>query len=289
MPAASPPTARVVRIVEMLAATTQPKSVSEIAATTGISRATATAVVSELEAAGWVARDGELRYRIGPTLPRAVETVMPREIPETLARIAGEAQAGATVSRVSPTTLTIVAKAQAGRRAVTGFAVGQTIPLGFPAGSAVMPWRSSDERAQWLGTARGLSARSGQRLVQQVSDCGFVVYRPDHDDTGMVDLLSDLLGSVGSEVMEAALRERLLRQLSRLTSRPYTRDELVSDDVLPISYLAAPIFEGADATHELQLGPLLPSATRAEREALIATVIRGARELSVLFGAMRGA
>ncbi|MBB4854144.1 DNA-binding IclR family transcriptional regulator [Mycobacteroides chelonae] len=282
MPASSPPTARVVRIVEMLAATTQPKSVSEIAAATGISRATATAVVSELETAGWVTRDDELRYRIGSALPRAVEATMPREVQEALARIADEAQAGATVSRISPKTLTIVAKAQAGRRAVAGFAVGQTIPLAFPAGSAVMPWRPDEERSQWLDTARGLSARSGQRLVQQVFDCGYVIYRPDHDDTGMVDLLSDLLGSVGSEVMEASLRERLLRQLSRLTSRPYSRDELTSDDVLPISYLAAPIFEGADATYELQLGPLLPRATRAEREALIATVTRGAGELSGL-------
>lgn len=284
MPATSPPTVRVVRIVEMLAAATQPKSLSEIAATTGISRATATAVVNELEAAGWVARDDELRYRVGSALPRAVEATMPREIQDVLVRIAGTAQAGATVSRISAKTLTIVAKAQAGRRAVAGFAVGQSIPLAFPAGSTVMPWRSSDERAQWLGTARGLSARSGQRLVQQVSDCGYVVYRPDHDDTGMVDLLSDLLGSVGSEVMEAALRERLLRQLSRLTSRPYSRDELTSDEVLPISYLAAPIFEGADAAYELQLGPLLPSATRGEREVLITTLTRGARELSGLLG-----
>ncbi|MGH3954423.1 MAG: MarR family transcriptional regulator [Mycobacterium sp.] len=284
MPATSPPTVRVVRIVEMLAAATQPKSLSEIAATTGISRATATAVVNELEAAGWVARDDELRYRVGLALPRAVEATMPREIQDVLARIAGTAQAGATVSRISAKTLTVVAKAQAGRRAVAGFAVGQSIPLAFPAGSAVMPWRSSDERAQWLGTARGLSARSGQRLVQQVSDCGYVVYRPDHDDTGMVDLLSDLLGSVGSEVMEAALRERLLRQLSRLTSRPYSRDELTSDEVLPISYLAAPIFEGVDAAYELQLGPLLPSATRREREVLITTLTRGARELSGLLG-----
>ncbi|TDZ76537.1 IclR helix-turn-helix domain protein [Mycobacteroides salmoniphilum] len=284
MPATSPPTVRVVRIMEMLTAATQPKSLSEIAATTGISRATATAVVNELEAAGWVARDDELRYRVGLALPRAVEATMPHEIQDVLARIAGTAQAGATVSRISAKTLTIVAKAHAGRRAVAGFAVGQSIPLAFPAGSAVMPWRSPDERAQWLGTARGLSVRSGQRLVQQVSDCGYVVYRPDHDDTGMVDLLSDLLGSVGSEVMEAALRERLLRQLSRLTSRPYSRDELTSDEVLPISYLAAPIFEGADAAYELQLGPLLPSATRREREVLITTLTRGARELSGLLG-----
>ncbi|ORA64627.1 MarR family transcriptional regulator [Mycobacteroides franklinii] len=284
MPATSPPTARVIRIVEMLATATQPKSVSEIAATTGISRATATAVVNELEAAGWVARDDELRYRIGASLPRAVEATMPREIQDLLARIAGEAQAGATVSRISAKALTIVAKAQAGRRAVTGFGVGQSIPLAFPAGSAVMPWRSAEERTQWLGTARGLSARSGQRLLQQVSDCGYVVYRPDHDDTGMVDLLSDLLGSVGSEVMEAALRERLLRQLSRLTSRPYSRDELASDEVLPISYLAAPIFAGVDASYELQLGPLLPKATRVVRETLIATLTRGARELSGLLG-----
>jgi len=284
MPAGSPPTARVVQIVEMLAAATQPKSISEIAGNTGISRATATAVVNELETAGWVARDDQLRYRIGSALPRAAETTMPREAQNLLARVAAEAQAGATVSRISAKALTVVAKAQAGRRAVTGFAVGQSIPLAFPAGSAVMPWRSAAERAQWLGTAAGLSARSGQRLLQQVSDCGYVVYRPDHDDTGMVDLLSDLLGSVGSEVMEVALRERLLRQLARLTSRPYSRDELASDEVLPISYLAAPVFDGADAAYELQLGPLLPRATRVVREALIATLTRGARELSGVLG-----
>ncbi|SIN59101.1 Putative transcriptional regulator, IclR family [Mycobacteroides abscessus subsp. abscessus] len=77
-------------------------------------------MVNELEAAGWVARDDELRYRIGASLPRAVDTSMPREAQQLLARIAAEAQAGVTVSCISAKALTVVAKAQAGRRAVTG-------------------------------------------------------------------------------------------------------------------------------------------------------------------------
>ncbi|WP_428701483.1 hypothetical protein, partial [Staphylococcus aureus] len=72
----------------------------------------------------------------------------------------------------------------------------------------------------------------------------------------------------------------MLRQLGRLTSRPYTREELSSEEELPISYLTAPVFSAGEARYELQLGPLLPAASRIRRDALIETLRSGAARMS---------
>ncbi|PXX58322.1 DNA-binding IclR family transcriptional regulator [Nocardia tenerifensis] len=278
---ASPPTRRVVDIVSLLATSTEPISVAGIAERLDIARATATAILTELTTAGWVGRDPQRGYLIGPALAGLPGAALPHDVGAVLAALAARTGSGATFSRIEPDHLTVVDVRHGIDRVVPGIPVGHRIPLQFPAGASVMPWRSAGEQNAWTATAAGADRRTASTLLALVRDRGVAVFRPRADDAGMVDLLADLLGAVGSELLQPHLRTRALRQLAALTSRPFSRDELDSDDALPLSYLAAPVFDASGAAaYEVQLGPLRAEASKAERDEYISATLDAARQLT---------
>ncbi|KAF0844868.1 helix-turn-helix domain-containing protein [Nocardia caishijiensis] len=283
---ASPPTRRVIDVMELLARTDRPLTASEIATALSLARATVTAVLTELAAAGWVRRDRERRFGPGPALA-ALRPADP-EIRESAVRadlraLAQAAGCGVTLSKIEGTTLTVVAKEYAPEaRVVPGLAVGQSIPLTFPAGAAVMPWRGEAERAAWL--AGDAARREGPALLRFVRAHGCAVFRPDSDDAGLVDVLADLLGAVGAELVQPDLRVRVLRQLGRLTARPYREAEFLGVRPLPVGYLSAPVFVDGAAPYELQLGPLRSAVGPAERRNYVEAIRQGAQALSASLG-----
>ncbi|MGW4364187.1 helix-turn-helix domain-containing protein [Nocardia takedensis] len=277
----SPPTRRVIEIVSLLAGASDPLPVAGIAERLGIARATATAVLAELESAGWVVRAAPRGYRLGGALRGLTEPPLPAAVGEILAALAAETGCGATLSRITPDRLTVLEVRHGPDRIVPGIPVGHRIPVQFPAGAGVMPWRTAAEQNTWLAGAPEPDRRSAGALLSLVRERGVAVFRPRADDTGMVELLIDLLGAAGSELRQANLRTRALRQLAALTARPFTRAELDSEAVLPLSYLAAPVFDAAGvAAYEVQLGPLRAATTKAERDGYIAATTAAARALT---------
>ncbi|WP_405163551.1 helix-turn-helix domain-containing protein [Nocardia sp. NBC_01499] len=279
--AASPPTRRVIDIVSLLATSTEPISVAGVAERLDIARATASAILAELAAAGWVGRDAHRGYAIGPALAGLHGAALPSGVGAILATLAARTGSGATFSRIEPDRLTVLDVRHGTDRVVPGIPVGHRIPLQFPAGASVMPWRSASEQNAWTATAAGADRRTAGTLLALVRERGVAVFRPLADDAGMVDLLADLLGAVGSELLQPHLRTRALRQLAALTSRPFSRSELDSDDALPLSYLAAPVFDATGtAAFEVQLGPLRAEASKPVREEFISATLDAARQLT---------
>ncbi|WP_245547270.1 hypothetical protein [Nocardia brevicatena] len=123
--------------------------------------------------------------------------------------------------------------------------------------------------------------RRAEELLRFVTDHGFAMFRPETDDAGLVELLTELLGAVGAELLQPELRARALRQPARLTARPYTEAELSAEAALPIAYISAPLFADGDAPYEVQLGLLRSAVGPAERARYIDTVRTGAQALSV--------
>ncbi|WP_280415821.1 helix-turn-helix domain-containing protein [Nocardia carnea] len=278
----SPPTRRVVAVIELLAQSPRALTVSEIVDRLALARATVTAVLTELCAAQWVTRDASLAYRPGPALSRLAGTEAVEAggaVGAELAALAEAAACGATLSRIAGDRLTIVAKHYAGETIVPGLSVGQSIPLAYPAGAAVMPWRPADERERWLRSAAG---REGARdLLYFVTTHGFAMFRPKDDDAGLVDVLTELFGALGAELLQPALRAKLLRQLSRLTSRAYTTADIATSRSLPVSYVSAPVFRGDEVPYEVQFGPLRAEVGPADRERYAQLIKVGAQAISV--------
>ncbi|MEV0335709.1 helix-turn-helix domain-containing protein [Nocardia sp. NPDC050717] len=285
---ASPPTRRVIEVMELLTRAERALTASEIAAALGHARATVIAILTELAEAGWVRRDRRRRFTPGPALAalRPVALEVPNAaVGAELKALAAAAHCGVTLSRIADGRLTVVAKEYAtGARILPGLAVGQSIPLGYPAGAAVMPWRAEAERRAWLASASGPARRGAPALLRFVTTHGCAMFRPDSDDAGLVDVLAELLGAVGAEVMQPQLRTRVLRQLSRLTARPYRDADLDSAEALPVSYLSAPVFGSAEAPYEVQIGPLRATVSRAERADYVAAIRAGAEALSAALG-----
>ncbi|WP_433205464.1 helix-turn-helix domain-containing protein [Nocardia sp. CA-107356] len=277
----SPPTRRVIDIVSLLAAAPEPISVAGIADRLDIARATATAILTELDSAGWVLRDPSRGYRLGPALANPHGPALPRALGDILTELTVRTGYGATLSRIEPDHLTVLDVRHGPERVVPGIPVGHRIPLQFPAGASVMPWRSATEQNTWLATAPESDRRIASGLLTLVRDRGVALFRPHTDDAGTVELLADLLGAMGSELVQPHLRTRALGRLAFLTSRPFTRAELDSDAVLPLSYLAAPVFDAASvAAYEVQLGPLRASTTKPERDEFIAATVGTAHALT---------
>ena len=288
---ASPPTDRVVRIMDLLA-TGAPGSgtVSRIAAELGLNRATTTAVLAALESAGWVRRGADRSYTVGGGLVGIGEAArrslaLPNGAREQLEALAASVGGGVTMSLIEPGWLTVVEVAQGGAR-VAGMAVGRRIPLVAPSGAAVMPWRDASERSAWLATAAPAHRPMVTELLQLVAEVGCAIWRPEQDEAVLTEVLTDLLEVVDEQLLRPHLRQRVLGQLTTLAGRPYSRAELASDDALPISYLAAPVFdEHGIARFEVQLGPLRAAVPRADRERYVALL----RETSAaLTAASRG-
>lgn len=281
---ASPPTRRVVEVMELLTRSDRALTASEIASALSLARATITAVLTELTDAGWVRRDRDRRFGPGPALAAlspADPGIPAATVSATLGEMAVAAHCGVTLSRIADGRLTVVAKEYAlGARIVPGLAVGQSIPLAYPAGAAVMPWRGEPERRAWLATANGPARRGAPALLRFVTTHGCAIFRPASDDAGLVEVLAELLGAVGGEVVQPELRARVLRQLVRLTARPYREADLADEQPLPVSYLSAPVLADTGAPYEVQIGPLRSTVGQAERGEYIDTIRAGAAALS---------
>ncbi|MGS2811286.1 helix-turn-helix domain-containing protein [Nocardia sp. MW-W600-9] len=281
---ASPPTRRVVEVMELLTRSDRALTASEIASALSLARATITAVLTELTDAGWVRRDRDRRFGPGPALAAlspADPGIPAATVSAALREMAVAAHCGVTLSRIADGRLTVVAKEYAlGARIVPGLAVGQSIPLAYPAGAAVMPWRGEPERRAWLATANGPARRGAPALLRFVTTHGCAIFRPASDDAGLVEVLAELLGAVGGEVVQPELRARVLRQLVRLTARPYREADLADEQPLPVSYLSAPVLADTGAPYEVQIGPLRSTVSETERGEYIDTIRAGAAALS---------
>ncbi|APE35236.1 hypothetical protein BOX37_16225 [Nocardia mangyaensis] len=280
---ASPPTWRVIAVMELLARLGTAVTVSEIAQHLPIPRATIASITRELHAAHWVERDEHLRYRPGPAALNLAASRTGNNNPaaeSVIAQLAREAGCGVTLSRIAPGTLTVVVKKypETGR-VIPGFSIDQPIPLGYPAGAAVMPWRDRAEQDAWLATSQ-VGARQGRQLIRFVADHGFAMFRPSDGNGHLVEVLVDLLTATGSTGVARGAREKALRQIARLTSHPFTRTEITEAPALPVSYLSAPVISDGRADHELQLGILATSTEPAQRRHYIDLLRTAAEQLS---------
>src|SRR3954470_1300138 len=152
---ASPPTERVVRILDFLAGRTEERfGLSDLARRLGLSKPTCLGIVTSLSDAGYLVRDaGDKTYRLGPSLitlgHKAQESmrVSPAARGE-LRRLSARFGVTAALSGVIDdriTLLDLVAPADAR----PGVEVGQSYPFAPPVGLMFVLWDDEAERT-WL-------------------------------------------------------------------------------------------------------------------------------------------
>ncbi|MBD0861794.1 helix-turn-helix domain-containing protein [Gordonia sp. zg691] len=277
--AASPPTSRVVRIVELLAGAGQPPlTLAEIVRRTGLSRATAHAIVSELVEQGWLVRDSVSgTFAIGPAFV-------------ALARIAGGADhltpwAAAAARdlchrfeipcfvarRTSPDMVTLTAHAFPPHLAPDSephpwLRNGSRIRLRPPICREFIAWDSADSQAAWIAQAAESSRTRLRMVLDVVAERGYSIERMTDDHAAIIGALGSL--DTVSDTLRARVGD-LLTELSLIDYLPEEVDACAATGAdIPVVTIGAPIFDagrrvvaalvacpntalGADDLHEL--------------------------------------
>lgn len=215
---ASPPTRRAVETLKALAA--RPLSHSEVARRVGMAPATTNAVLTELVACGWVARDEDSRlYRLGPDLfDWAAGLVHPeariRDVVQSLAAALGLPVLFGQLQQSEQFGPTLVVR-DTSSFIPSRFEPVRSIELPFaaPFGSIIAAHGSEELRAAWLPQDEDLARRFRDKLDGIARD-GYSVESYGPHVVQLLTLLRSSVPDFGRE-QAAALADDLLRLVAQ--------------------------------------------------------------------------
>jgi DNA-binding IclR family transcriptional regulator len=243
---ASPPTARVVRVLDFLADRPEERfGVSELARRLGLSKPTCLGIVTSLADAGYLVRDpSDKTYRLGPSLitlgHKAQESL--RVSPaarEELRRLSARFGVTAALSGVVDERITLLdLVAPAGVR--PGVEVGQSYPFAPPVGLMFVLWDEEAER-NWLAKEPTIPLRTNTQRVNRVIEVcradGYLVERLTAGGRRLYSLMAGMSANLPDE-----LRALLGELVSDIGERVYLRDEN-RQKRHDISVISAPVYD----------------------------------------------
>lgn len=270
----SPPTERVISILEFLAAADDPLNSAEIADGLALSRSTVGAILSALESRGWVRRLPDLTYQLGPAAVAMADKARgsgPVPDEQAMAEIEGLAArvgCGAALSLISATQMTFIAVTVGRGLVPAGITVGTRLALRAPVGASAIAFASPLIQQEWLRAAsRQDRVPAFADILDLVRDRGVAVWGIDEGDIASLDILAEVVAHLDDRPASESLRERVLTMLNDISGHPYRAEELDSEVCLPVSYISAPVFgRNGKPVWELQIGPLRSAVPRDERE-----------------------
>lgn len=244
---ASPPTDRVVRILDFLAGRPAERfGVSDLARRVGLSKPTCLGIVTSLAEAGYLVRDpADKTYRLGPSLitlgHKAQESL--RVSPaarEQLRRLSDRFGATAALSAVVDDRITLL-DLVAPPGANPGVEVGQSYPFAPPVGLMFVLWDEEAER-NWLARQPSLPLRTDLALLGRVTArCradGYLVERLTPGGRRLYSLMAGMPTNLPDE-----LRALLGELVSDIGERVYLRDASSGRKRIDISVISAPVFD----------------------------------------------
>lgn len=244
--AISPPTARVLDVVEALGARPGERwTLTDIARMTGATRATTHAVLATLVDRGWVARDEETKtYGIGPALRLLARDLTAARPPEqaahdAAAKLAAEHGWTAVVVRAVEEAVVVSDVLVAPGRS-SAIKPGSRVPNVAPFGPAFAAWADDAEQQRWIATGDAVNAALGERLrrvLPAIRRRGYSLERSDAPSTAAFALL----GQLQQDVFGDAVREVLGRVLAELTQVDFLPAELRGRH--EVTSIAAPVFD----------------------------------------------
>lgn len=272
---ASPPTARVVAVLDFLASHPQEQfGLSELARRLDLSKPTCLGIVTTLAEAGYLVRDAaEKTYRLGPRLITLGHTsqesmrISPAARAE-LRRLSETFNATAALSAVIDDRITLL-ELVAPPGSPEPVQVGQSYPFAPPVGLMFVLW---DERAvrDWLGKEPTIPLRTDsarlERVIAECRESGYLVERLTPGGRRLYAMMAGMSSNLPDE-----LRVLLGELVSDIGERVYLPSESGGRSKHDISVIAAPVFDH----HQRQVMVLSLQIGRALTDAEISKRARG--------------
>jgi DNA-binding IclR family transcriptional regulator len=259
----SPPTERVIRLLDLLAR--QPSaglSLSELARRLEISKATGLGIAGALTRAGYLVRTEDTKtYTLGPALlglGRAASEAFSSLTfarPE-LRRLNRELGLAASVSTLAGDKIVLLDRTGPQGELDRMLQAGQRYPYTPPSGCVLAAWLSDAEIEQWLADYPEVSMDESlehlRSLVDTVRELGFIVERMSDLSVGALTMLAGLDG----HDIPAPAAAAISNMVSNLADRHYVTSRIRPGRRYAVTFVASPSFD-ADGRPDLLLGLLV--------------------------------
>ncbi|MFE3543758.1 helix-turn-helix domain-containing protein [Nocardia sp. NPDC059177] len=284
----SPPTGRVVAVVELLAARGTALPAAEIAQSLGLSRSTVGAILSTLDRHGWVRRQPDLAYRLGPGLAR-VGLLVPVPLADEVAvdaelqRLAQRVGCGVALTALHGEELRFVAVVGGPGLIPAGIENGTHIPLLPPAGATLIAHAAASDQQRWLD--RGDPGRRAEfrDVLATIRATGYCAWSLRPGALTALGVLAEVVEHLAERPAGDELRGRVLSLLGDVTGSAHTEAALSSPGTVSLGYLSAPVLApDGRALFEIQIGPLRTAVTLRERRHFIDELRATARRVEEL-------
>ncbi|MBW2267142.1 MAG: helix-turn-helix domain-containing protein [Deltaproteobacteria bacterium] len=291
---ASPPTERVVAVLELLAASDTPAlSGAEITRRLGLQKSTCHGILKSLQECGYLARSSSDRtYSLGPTLialgraagSRFQVTRAARPALDELHRVLGLGCALATIDEGS---LAVVDRVGGDELFPTGLQIGDRFPLVAPYGAVLRAWDDSDTWRTWLEGAPDLGTAQVRRLrraLGTIRKCGYGAW----EIADMASRLAELHATVRAlreSPRGEGLRITLVQAFAGLARGSDVITSRVGRERVSVGIAAAPVFdERGRAAHEVELHVYRENLRVVEFEQMMERLLATAEEITHAVG-----
>jgi DNA-binding IclR family transcriptional regulator len=277
-PLMSPPTDRVVAVLDLLAAAREPLGAAEIARRLGISGSTCATVLSALAGAEYVQRGPHKRYELGPGLLPVADALRTRfpllgAADDELHRLNEDLDCGITLTRIGTDQLQVVAACGSPSQLPEGVAPGHRLPLTPPFGVVARAWAPRADVDRWLKLAPVRLDRAQvaqyRRVMREIRERGYVVWSLEPATSATIDAVRALLTELASAPPSAARRDQLAHFGALLAHHALTPAELRGPRRLSVSYLLAPVGPGPAPHYQAELHLLAESISPSALQRVI--------------------
>lgn len=259
----SPPTERVIRLLDLLAR--QPDeglSLSELARRLDISKATGLGIAGALTRAGYLVRSEDTKtYTLGPALVglgRAASeafTSLAFARPE-LRRLSRDVGLATSVSTLVGDKIVLLDRTGPHGELDRMLQAGQRYPYTPPSGLALAAWLDDDGIEQWLADYPEVSMDASLEHLRALADTarelGYIVERMSDVSVGALTLLAGLDG----HDIPVPAANAIANMVSNLADRHYVARHFRPGGRYAVTFVTSPSFD-ADGRPDLLLGLLV--------------------------------
>ncbi|WP_082022613.1 IclR family transcriptional regulator [Mycolicibacterium setense] len=242
----SPPTRRVVGVVELLADRAgNPMTLAEICRELGISRSTGHAILTTLCSCDWVLRDPlSGRYSLGAGLPAASPSAAPlsRMLREPLRTLCSAIGMAACISELRDGSIAVIESASPGANRPPVEA-GVRLPFVAPFGREFVAWAPAAVGDEWMAAAGPVNDVYRARMpkvLKAIQKRGYGIERLTDPLLKVFAALMALDEATAPDPVAA----RLAGAVADLTIIDFLPGELSKVEECPLATISAPIFDG---------------------------------------------